>query len=91
MGAGRISCLTALALICLASAAPFTAHANGATPYLPLNLSPEIERKVEQVLILGGQPVLTRPVPIARVMQALPKACERNARLCAEVRHYVDR
>lgn len=67
------------------------AGAGGATPYLPLNLSPEIERKIEQVLILGGEPLLTRPVPIARVMQALPKACERNARLCAEVRHYLDR
>ena len=66
-------------------------RAGGATPYLPLNLSPEIERKIEQVLVLGDEPLLTRPVPIARVMQALPKACERDARLCAEVRHYLDR
>jgi hypothetical protein len=65
--------------------------ASGASPYLPLNLSPEIERKVEQVLILADQPVLTRPIPISRVLIALPKACQRDANLCAQVRHYLDR
>ena len=67
------------------------ALAGGASPYLPLNLSPEIERKIERVLILGDDAVLTRPVPIARVLQALPKACARDANLCAQVRHYLDR
>ena len=41
------------------------ASASGASPYLPLNLSPEIERQVERVLVLGGHAVLPRPVPIA--------------------------
>jgi hypothetical protein len=85
------ACAAAVTLLLAAITASMQARASGATPYLPLNLSPEIERKIEQVLILGGEPLLTRPVPIARVMQALPKACERDARLCAEVRHYLDR
>jgi hypothetical protein len=68
-----------------------SAHASGATPYLPLNLSPEIERKIERVLILAGQPVLTRPVPVARVLRALPKARRRDPALCAEVDRYLDR
>lgn len=67
------------------------AHASGTSPYLPLNLSPDIERKVEQVLILGDQAVQTRPVPISRILTALPKACERDERLCEQVRRYLDR
>jgi hypothetical protein len=65
--------------------------ASGASPYLPLNLSPEIERQVERVLVLGGRTVMTRPVPIATVLEALPKACLRDARLCRQVRRYLDR
>ena len=67
------------------------ALASGASPYLPLNLSPEIERQVERVLVLGGRAVLTRPVPIATVLEALPKACKRDAVLCRQVRSYLDR
>jgi hypothetical protein len=66
-------------------------RASGVSPYLPLNLSPDIERKVERVLILAGAPVMRRPVPIARVLAALPAACERDRQLCTEVRHYLDR
>ncbi|HEY5020585.1 MAG TPA: capsule assembly Wzi family protein, partial [Steroidobacteraceae bacterium] len=67
------------------------ALASGASPYLPLNLSPEIERQVERVLVLGGRAVMTRPVPIATVLEALPKACQRDAKLCRQVRRYLDR
>ena len=67
------------------------AYASGASPYLPLNLSPEIERQVERVLVLGGHPVMTRPVPIAAVLEALPHACRRDAALCRRVRHYMNR
>src|SRR5580698_4427009 len=67
------------------------AIASGASPYLPLNLSPEIERKIERVLILGGQPVLTRPVSVDKVMLALPKARRLDRALCAEVERYLDR
>jgi len=65
--------------------------ASGTSPYLPLNLSPEIERQIERVLVLSGHPVLTRPVPVARVLEALPQACRRDAALCRRVRHYLDR
>jgi len=64
-------------------------QARGVSPYLPLNLTPEIERDIERVLILGNQPVLTRPIPAARVLDALPAACKRNAKLCARVRNYL--
>jgi hypothetical protein len=66
-----------------------TAHARGVSPYLPVNLSPEIERKIERVLILGEQPLLKRPIAAATVLDALPRACERDAVLCADVRRYL--
>ena len=66
-----------------------SAHARGVSPYLPVNLSPEIERKIERVLLLGEQPLLTRPIAAATVLDALPRACERDAVLCADVRRYL--
>ena len=67
------------------------AHARGVTPYLPVNLDPEFEREVERVLILGGKPVMTRPIPAAAVLDALPKACEVDAVLCNRVRRGLKR
>lgn len=67
------------------------AHARGVTPYLPLNQSPDIERKIERVLILADQVVPRRPIPAAIVLDALPKACMRDAQLCEEVQQYLQR
>lgn len=66
-----------------------TVQARGVSPYLPLNQSPEIERKIERVLLLADNPALTRPVAAATVLDALPAACERDAALCEEVRRYL--
>lgn len=65
------------------------AHARGVSPYLPVDLSPEIERKIERVLILADQPALRRPIAAATVLDALPRACERDSALCADVRRYL--
>jgi Capsule assembly protein Wzi len=67
------------------------ALAAGVTPYLPLNLAPEIEAQIERVLILGDQPVASRPIPAAMVIEALPKACKIDRPLCTQVQHYLDR
>jgi capsule assembly protein Wzi len=77
--------LCAGALVLLAA----SAHARGVSPYLPVDLAPEIERKIERVLILAEQPALKRPIAAATVLDALPRACERDAALCAEVRRYL--
>lgn len=66
-----------------------TAHARGASPYLPVDISPEIERKIERLLILADTPVLSRPIAAATVLDALPRACQRDAVLCEEVRRYL--
>jgi hypothetical protein len=87
----RCGAWAATLLLAVGLAASASARASGASPYLPLNLSPEIERKVERVLILGGQPVLTRPVPLDKILLALPKARRLDRALCAEVERYLDR
>ena len=56
----------------------FTAAANarGVSPYLPLNLEPEIEAQIERVLILAGKPVMRRPIAAATVLDALPEGLQ---------------
>ena len=45
----------------------------------------------QRVLILGGKPVLTRPIPAATVLEALPRACEIDPVLCGRVRRVLKR
>jgi Capsule assembly protein Wzi len=78
---------TVLLLLCVL--AHSTLHARGVSPYLPLNLDPEVEREVERVMILGGKPVMTRPIPAAAVLDALPKACKIDPVLCNRVRRVL--
>jgi hypothetical protein len=68
---------------------PEFAAARGVSPYLPLNLSPEIELQIEQVLIYAGRPVVRRPIPAAMVLDALPDACKVDEALCSRVRRYL--
>ena len=82
---------TALLLAATYLASQGVAHALGVTPYLPLNLDPDVEAQVERVLILGDEPVMTRPIPAALVLDALPKACKVDRPLCESVRRYLDR
>ena len=77
-----------------AACLPFLMHAafgRGVSPYLPLNLEPEIERQIERVLILADKPVMTRPIAAATVLEALPKACKIDAALCEQVTRYLAR
>src|SRR5215472_9962959 len=86
-----ISRVGLLAGVLVTVSAGEAAFARGVTPYLPLNLDPEVERQVERVLILGDKPILTRPIPAALVLEALPKACKADAVLCENVRKYLKR
>src|SRR5690349_16115632 len=70
---------------------PVSGFARGVSPYLPLNLEPEIERQIERVLILADKPVMSRPIAAATVLDALPKACRIDAVLCRQVARYLAR
>ncbi len=71
------------------SLAAAAASAGGVSPYLPLSQAPAMERMFERVLILAGEPVLTRPIDAGTVYAALPAACEQDAYLCAQVEYYL--
>ncbi len=71
--------------------AAYALQARGVSPYLPLNLDPEMERLVERVLILADKPVLARPIAAATVRDALPKACAVDRGLCERVARYIAR
>src|SRR5215471_1459151 len=76
----------------LAAIAPIRgALCRGVSPYLPLNMAPEIERDIERVLILGDVPAMRRPIPAAIVLDALPKACAIDEELCRRVNNYLRR
>ncbi|MDY6944147.1 MAG: capsule assembly Wzi family protein [Pseudomonadota bacterium] len=77
----------AVSLALLSSAA----DARGVSPYLPLNLSPEIERQIERVMILADRPIMARPIAAATVFDALPQACRIDEVLCRKVRAYLNR
>src|ERR1700738_260283 len=70
---------------------PPTALGRGVSPYLPLNLEPEIEAQIERVLILADKPVMRRPIAAATVLDALPKACRIDQALCQRVGRYLAR
>ena len=46
-------------------------------------------RSIERLLTLADRPVLTRPIAAATVLDALPKACQRDQQLCDDVRAYL--
>lgn len=76
------------ALLCAVAGASW---ARGVSPYLPLNMSPAIERQIERVLILADRTVIRRPIAAAIVWDSLPKACAVDAELCREVEAYLSR
>ena len=85
-----ISCRLVHVGAALAYFASGVALARGPSAYVPVNLSPEIERQIDQVLLLAGRPVVRRPVATATVLEALPDACRIDALLCERVRSYIE-
>lgn len=83
--ARKVGTLALAAFLCF----PGIVAARGVSPYLPLHMSPEIERQIEQVLLFAGQPIVRRPIPAAMVLDALPAACEVDEALCGRVRKYL--
>jgi len=83
------------ALICLSLTlglmASLPVMARGASPYLPLNISPEAERQIERLLVLAGEPVLTRPIPAVRVHDAIDRYCDKPSLICRQVKGYLNR
>ena len=75
--------------LCFAVVLTSTAGAQGVSAYLPLNLEPELEARIEQVLILADQPVLKRPIPVATLRTALTRACAVDTEACEYVERHL--
>ena len=84
--AAALACTALIATLSLAT----PAQARGVSPYIPLNVSPEIERDITRALLLAGYPVVRRPIAAATVLDALPDTCKLDAVLCERVRRYLD-
>ncbi len=82
----RLGTLVLAALLCF----PGLVAARGVSPYLPLQMSPEIERQIDQVMLYAGRPIVRRPIPAAAVLDALPEACKVDEALCRRVRRYLN-
>lgn len=65
--------------------------ANGASLYLPLNLSPQIERQIDRFLVISEIAVIKRPISINTVKYAVNKHCDRAAELCNKIKVYITR
>ena len=59
--------------------------------YLPLQLSPEIEARVERLFVVANMPVMKRPIPIKYVQEAIGKTSRTHPRLSLSVKNYLDR
>ncbi|MBN1625780.1 MAG: hypothetical protein JW944_04585 [Deltaproteobacteria bacterium] len=52
------------------------------SPYLPLKISPEIERQTKRVLILDGRAVMGWPIAAPTVFEAFDDAREKDEEFC---------
>src|SRR4029453_5244089 len=79
-------CTRAAVLVCTALVATVSltgpAQARGVSPYVPLNVSPEIEREISRALLLAGYPVVRRPIAAATLLDALVDVCKFDVVLC---------
>ncbi len=66
-------------------------HAKAGSLYLPLQLSPEIEARIERLFVIANMPIIKRPIPVKRVHKALARVEETHPALASDVRRYLDR
>ncbi len=87
----RLSALNIRQLLLLSLLLFLGLKAEAGSLYLPLQLSPEIEGRVERLFIVANMPIIKRPIPIKRVQEAIGKASKKDPRLAMSVKNYIDR
>ncbi len=68
-----------------------TAFGKGLSPYLPLNMAPEVELQVEKLIALTGQTPLSKPYKALELMERLPEIQNTHPRLYARLSAYLSR
>lgn len=66
-------------------------NASAGSLYLPLQLAPEIENRIEKLMVLANMPVIKRPIPVKAVYQAVDKIKYRHPSLANSVDEYLSR
>ena len=91
MGHPTIRILLQLVLIGFGLTAALESDARGVSPYVPLQVSPEIEREIERLFSIVGMPLLRRPYFAADVQEALRRGCDVPTPICSNVEAYLNR
>lgn len=59
--------------------------------YLPLNIAPEIESRIEKLFVLANIPINKRPIPIKHIHRAIEKTELKHPALTRSVKQYLER
>lgn len=65
--------------------------AKGLSPYLPLNLAPEVELQIEKLIALSGQTPLTKPYKASELLIRLPQIKDKYPLLFNRLNAYLKR
>lgn len=84
----RVCVIASLSWVALWCASSF---AKGVSPYLPLNISPEIEHHIEQVVALSSDVPLIKPYRAADIAQRVEIISDSHPRLAQRVNSYLER
>lgn len=80
-----------LLLLLAANLLPGMALAKGLSPYLPLNLAPEVELQIEKLVALSGQAPLAKPYKASELLTRLPEIKDRYPLLYNRLNAYLKR
>ncbi len=69
----------------------FSSGVNAASLYLPAQLSPDIEARVERLFVVANMPIIKRPIPISEVNRALKKIDGQYPQLQRSIKRYLER
>lgn len=76
-------------LIVAVTIRPLVGHAGSL--YLPIQLAPEIEARIERLFVIARVPIIKRPIPVKHVHLALERAAEKDPVLVETIRLYLKR
>lgn len=68
-----------------------SSSARAGSLYLPVQLSPEIEARIERLFVVANMAIIKRPIPIKQVNIALERAEKSDPALVSSIRRYLDR
>jgi hypothetical protein len=59
--------------------------------YLPLQMAPEFEARIERLFTIANMPIIKRPIPVKQVHIALERAAEKDPALVSSLKSYLER